>query len=433
MASSILLYVQIAFNTHRFESFTLISSYSLVFIFYLILVRKYSYSAITINYLLGLAIVIRLILVGAFPSLSDDIYRFIWDGRLLNAGIHPFTEVPSFYMIKGNEVAGLDQPLYSKLNSPEYFTIYPPFAQFVYWVSTYVTDSIYLSCIIIKSLIVLAEVGSIFIGIKLLQRYNLPKRNILLYALNPLVILELTGNLHFEAFMIFFLLLSVYLIHEYSMIRSGFFMAASIASKLIPIMFLPLLLRRLKAKPLLKWYLAILIFSSLFFFPLFRPEFITGMSESLGLYFQKFEFNASIYYIVREVGFWIKGYNIIGFAGKLLALFSFLSIVALSIFYRKSVNIFELMMLALTTYLLLSTIVHPWYITTIIFLSVFTKYRYSIVWSLLIFFTYLGYTKTGFQENMLVVVVEYIVVIAVLIYEIYAVSKKRTPWLAKGA
>ncbi|QSE97471.1 hypothetical protein [Fulvivirga lutea] len=429
---SIILYVQIAFFIQRFESGILIPAYTLVFICYIVLVKNYSKSDVQINYLLGLAFLVRFLLVFAFPSLSDDIYRFIWDGRLLNAGIHPFSEVPSFYMISGNEMAGLDQSLYTKLNSPEYFTIYPPFAQFIYWVSTLATDSIYISNIIIKSLIFLAEVGSIIIGLKLLERYKLQKRNILMYALNPLVILELTGNVHFEAFMIFFLLLSVYLMHQYAIVKSGFYMAASIASKLIPVIFLPLFLRRLKLAPLIRWYAAILVFSLLFFIPLFQSDFVHGMGESLGLYFQKFEFNASIYYIIREIGYWFKGYNIIGTAGKFLALASFLSIMGISLFYRKNANIFELMMLALTVYLLLSTTVHPWYVTTILMVSIFTKFRFTIVWSLLIFFTYIGYTETGFQENMLIVILEYVVIVTILIDELYEVSKNRTPWLAKN-
>ncbi|MEQ9229236.1 MAG: hypothetical protein RIF46_01035, partial [Cyclobacteriaceae bacterium] len=71
----------------------------------------------------------------ATPSLSDDFYRFIWDGRLLAHGIHPFAELPGFYLDPSLNIPGIDQSLFDNLNSKEYFTIYPPFAQLIFLIS----------------------------------------------------------------------------------------------------------------------------------------------------------------------------------------------------------------------------------------------------------------------------------------------------------
>ncbi len=163
------------------------------------------------------------------------------------------------------------------------------------------------------------------------MRYHPPARNILLYALNPLVIVELTGNLHFEALMITFVLASVYLLRRQKLVLSGVAMALAVCTKLLPLIFLPLYLRRLGWKTALLFYAAVGAASAALFLPLITPELVTGMRDSVELYFQKFEFNASIYYLIREVGYYQKGYNIIQQAGRWLAISTFLGIMLYSL------------------------------------------------------------------------------------------------------
>ena len=63
---------------------------------------------------------IRLMLLFSFPNLSDDIFRFIWDGRMCSLGINPYGYLPSEIV---DNHAALGAELYSELNSPNYFTI----------------------------------------------------------------------------------------------------------------------------------------------------------------------------------------------------------------------------------------------------------------------------------------------------------------------
>ena len=67
-----------------------------------------------------LGILLRIVLIPAFPNWSDDIYRFLWDGYLWNAGLNPFDHLPSYYYEQGISISGLTPALYHELNSPNY-------------------------------------------------------------------------------------------------------------------------------------------------------------------------------------------------------------------------------------------------------------------------------------------------------------------------
>ena len=41
------------------------------------------------------ALAFRFSLAGLNPSLSDDLFRYMWDGRILSHGINPYSHIPS--------------------------------------------------------------------------------------------------------------------------------------------------------------------------------------------------------------------------------------------------------------------------------------------------------------------------------------------------
>ena len=433
---TILAYGILAYGVQRYETTQLFVLYFLLFGSYAWVLKTASDKEIKFWIVAG--VLFRLSLILAIPSLSDDFYRFIWDGRLIASGYHPFAELPGFYLQHGFNTPGVNQSLYNQLNSPEYFTIYPPFAQLIFWISVWVSpQSIWGSVVVMKSFIIVAEVGSILLLQKLFVRFNLNARNVLIYALNPLVILELTGNLHFEAFMIFFILLALSLLLQNKIWQAGIAFAFSIAAKLLPIIFLPLFLIRVGFKKSFIFYGSGLVGSIILFFPLLNAEVLAGFSESFALYFKSFEFNASIYYLVREYGYWVYGYNIIQTAGWKLGLISAIVMLLIALWPFQPITggqfKFELrtykfpgdlatipsvMMWVMLTYFLFTTTLHPWYIATLLMLSSFTTYRFVIVWSALIFLTYAGYTMDGFSENLYLTALEYVVVIGYLVYEL---------------
>jgi hypothetical protein len=361
-----------------------------------------------------LGILARFSLVFALPNLSDDVYRFVWDGRLILQGINPFDHTPRALLDAGNE------SLFQQLNSPDYYTVYPPLAQLSFALSAWLSpESVLGSAIVLKVIHASLDVGAILLLERLVKRWGLPRRNVQLYALNPLIIIELTGNLHFECAMVFFLALALWQMSRGRWYLSVWAWAGAIGAKLLPLMFLPFLLRRLGWPRVVYWHL--LLGAGLFalFLPLLNSLFLANMGSSLGLYFRTFEFNASFYYLARWLGFQLKGYNLIHFIGPLFALTTLLAISWLA-WREKSQDVRRLpclWLMAITTYLLLSTTVHPWYLALPVFFSALTPFRFPLVWSAMAPLSYLAYATPEVRELPWVVWVEYLPVLGVMVWE----------------
>ena len=88
--------------------------------------------------ILGLALAMRLVLVGVEPLLSTDLYRYIWDGRVQAAGINPYAHVPADPAL----AALRDAAIYPHINRADYaVTAYPPVAQMFFLAVTRIAES----------------------------------------------------------------------------------------------------------------------------------------------------------------------------------------------------------------------------------------------------------------------------------------------------
>ncbi|MEM0939742.1 MAG: hypothetical protein AAGI25_08115 [Bacteroidota bacterium] len=387
----------------RYQSGALLMAFVSSFICYLFLLQEQKSDRL----LFVFGLLARLVLFFSLPSLSDDVYRFIWDGLLLKNGIHPFSALPESYLAQ--EIPGLDKELFKKLNSPNYFTIYPPFNQAIFWLSVNLSTSWLASVNIMRSILSAADIGSFLLLRKTLEHYKKDRHLAFWYFLNPLVVVELTGNLHFEGLVVFFLLIGALAFEKQRnwLSVSGFGLA--IGTKLLPLIYLPsLFFYGLEMK---RWWIALAsaILGAITILPMLNETLITGMASSLELYFRKFEFNASLYFIAREIGFLIYGYNNIAKIGPLLSVLSLLSILGVSaVASVKKWNLFKSFLFILTIYLFFATIIHPWYIIPLIAFGILSRYRFPILWSFLIFLTYLGYTTHGFELPLWIVFLEYL-------------------------
>ena len=441
IATTAVFYFSFAYDMDRSDLIKLIGLYSGAF--YLSW-KLYTIEKVNFLVLAGAMLLFRLLFIGAIPNLSQDFYRFLWDGRMIAAGFNPYLYLPENLIELGTAPISQAKELFEGMGAlnASHYTNYPPLNQLLFAIAgIFSGKSIIGAVVILRGIVVLADIGVLYYGRKLLVNLKLPESRIFLYLLNPFIIIELTGNLHFEGVMVFFLVWSLYLLQQKKWIGSAIIFAFSVLLKLVPLLFLPIFFgyfiykkdeienpdkeKQLGLAKLVGFYLIIGITVVLGFLPILSAAFIENFMATISLWFQKFEFNASFYYVARWIGFQVKGYNIIETAGKVLPVIT-IGIAAGLSFFRKN-NSFEKMITAMlfgfTAYLFLSTTVHPWYLATPLILSIFTNYRYILVWSFLVILSYSAYTANGFQENLWLVALQYFTVFAVLGWEIF--SKKK--------
>ncbi|GHA79095.1 hypothetical protein GCM10007389_36520 [Pontibacter akesuensis] len=422
---SAVVYWFMAYATPRTDFTQLVVLYALVFAAYLYV----SQQRLNVWHGIGAAIIFRLIFLFAMPALSDDYFRFVWDGHLLQAGLNPYLHLPRFFLSPdAPQVPGINEALFQQLNSQGYYSVYPPVAQAVFWLSVQLSpDNMLGSVVVIRLVLLLAEVGSILLLLRLLRKMALPEKHVLLYALNPLVILELVGNLHFEALLIFFLLLSLYQLTYQRLTVSAVAFGLAVGAKLLPLMFLPFVWRKLGWRKFILYGAVVAVVVVTLYLPLLQPEVLHNISQSVELYFRKFEFNASVYYVLRWLGFRVVGYNLIAILGPLLSMATFVAICVLAA-TKKLASVRRLagfMATALAIFLFLSTTVHPWYLTTLLALTVMSHFRFAVAWTGLAILTYAAYRTNTYQESLTLVALEYGIVAIWLVIELYIYRQRQ--------
>ncbi len=427
--ASTILYFIFAYSLERTEfNKLLVLWFALFGCFYLLIKSK----TIHTTTLIGLVVLFRLIFLFAIPNLSQDFYRFIWDGRMILEGLNPYLSLPEAFIQKGLHPIADAHNLYSGMGemNGSHYTNYPPINQLCFLIAAlFASKSVFGSIIVLRVLIIFADIGILYFGKKLLERLNLPIKNIFWYALNPFIIIEMTGNLHFEPVMLFFLIWSFYKLHQQKWIFAAVLLACSVSVKLIPLLFLPLFyqwfVKKEKnwfvgIKKLSLFYAITLATIILLFLPFYSSEFIENYANSVGLWFRNFEFNASFYYIFREIGYLFRGYNEIAVIGKITPILTIVFLLIIT-FFRKNRTMPQLitaLMFGLCFYYFSATTVHPWYLATPLILTVFTKYRFPIIWTIVIIFSYQAYANTPWKENLWFVALEYLVLYGFLFFEL---------------
>ena len=433
---SVLFYLSFAYDLNREDFPKLLGLYAGLFFLYYKIVQLQQWN---FKFLLIGGIIFRLVFFLAEPNLSQDFYRFIWDGQLIKNGINPYLYTPNQILEWSQIPIANYSTLFEGMGelSAKHFSNYPPLNQITFTIAAFLGGkSILGSIIALRAQIILADIGIVYFGRKLLKRINMEPNSIFWYFLNPLVIIELTGNLHFEGTMLFFFIWAMYLLTKKKWMPAAPIYAFSILVKLVPILFLPLFLRYLGFKKSAGFYTLVVITCIAFLAPFYTPIFIDNYSETVGLWFSNFEFNAGIYNLVKSIGvnfFDAKPWILIKAYGKIMAL-SVIGIALLLTFFRKNEQVHTLlqsMLWVLFAYLVLSSTVHPWYIIFLLTLGVFTNYRFPILWTLVVLLSYWAYSNPDFTENLWLLAIEYLAVFALFIYELSTKSTKKLDFFKK--
>ena len=129
---------------------------------------------ITLQQLFFAAIILRIGSAFIMPSLSDDVYRFIWDGQLIVHGQNPLLSTPDNYLSALDNVDpnyGYLKQLHSSINHPQFYTCYPPLMQGVFTIAAFLGGgSIFISIVLIKLIVAVADCVAVYFIAKILKR-----------------------------------------------------------------------------------------------------------------------------------------------------------------------------------------------------------------------------------------------------------------------
>jgi alpha-1,6-mannosyltransferase len=195
------------------------------------LIERCRPGALALLVILAGAVVFRLALLPRPPALSDDVYRYQWEGRVARAGYNPYTVTP-------NSLAAFqdrEHPIETGKNVP---TLYPPLTELSFRWMTSIPGY--------KRLYTALDVASILVLLLLLAASKRPPHRVLIYAWNPAVIVAFSLSGHHDSLAILTLLAAVLFIIEQWPRLSIAFLGLSFLSKFFPVLLLPAFLKRSK-------------------------------------------------------------------------------------------------------------------------------------------------------------------------------------------
>ncbi len=304
------------------------------------------------------AVLFRLMLAWLPPSLSDDAYRYVWDGLVQAQGVNPYRFVPEDPALGALH----DEPIYRQLNSTGYYTVYPPVSQGIFAFGALFYGSGWMaSYYAVKVVLILFELAALLLLARMVDA-----RALLLYAWNPLVLLEAAGQAHTEGALVLLLLLAVHLAHRG---RGGWASAALALAgwvKLYPFVLFPLLWRRFGWRAVWPGGVVVLVAAA----PYAAPYVLPHLKASLDLYARLFEFNAGFYYGVKQVFWLFTGED---WSKQIGPAFRILFMGGLPFLYvldaRLKWPLERAFLVTLGFFLVMSTTVHPWYLLSLLALA----------------------------------------------------------------
>ena len=360
---------------------------------YTIAVGRLKCDCIPLTVLWGFAVLFRLTVLATSPSLSDDIYRYIWDGHLMNQGVNPYLEPVDSPTLDVYAIPERDQVNHAWMASP-YLPVAQAYFAVITWISPGSTRAFQISAVLLDA------VTGLLVMILLGQK-GIRSRSALIYLWNPLVVVEFAQGAHVDAFMIFLIMVSLYFALQDTLDdrkrsrwlnASVITLAAATLTKGLPILLVPLLLRRWGWRRLVVYGISLAVPCTLF-----AAGAGWGMSGSLDgkglfgalrIYLSYWNFNSSLYHWL-EVGLTgyqtaggvpveVVGEGVIRFARLLTSGVLALIVLWVGLFAWRRDNydsgnwverdrrFLRLATIPLGAYLLLTPTLHPWYVTLLL-------------------------------------------------------------------
>jgi len=349
-------------------------------------------------FVIGVGVLCRLALVPARPALSTDIYRYVWEGRVVLAGENPFALAPD-----ADALAPLRDASPGEINHPHLETIYPPLAQAVFALGAWIAPEPWAQ----KVLFTLFDLTTMLVLVSLLRRRGRDPAWVLVFAWSPLVVFETAHSGHVDAAGVCLLVAGVWLSGAGRRAWGVVALAGAFLVKYTSALLVPFLARRRSTAPWLLLGAAIVVVGYLPFAPAGAKLF-----SSLRLYGTEWRFNGLAY--AALVGLWDHA------TGARLLLAAALAAFALWQAWRQA-DLARYAFLVIGCALLLAPTLYPWYLLWIVpFLCLF-PHRAWILLTGLVFASYWSWVVLAREGQWglpaVVWVVEYVPFFALFAYD----------------
>lgn len=199
--------------------------------------------------ILLVAAALRILLLPLPPSLSNDVLRYVWDGRVVVSGHNPYAFAP-----EAEELSSLRDELWEGMDHREVPTVYPPLALAFFSLAASSPFSAAGQIVVLKALLAAADLAACIALVYLVRRRGVPVTRVLWYAWNPLVVLEVAGMGHVDALGVAATVAAVLWLQR-APVGAAAAASAGVLAKLVPLTLLPLWGLRSR-RPLVFWGVA---------------------------------------------------------------------------------------------------------------------------------------------------------------------------------
>ncbi len=210
----------------------------------------------------------RAVLIPAQQIQEDDVYRYLWDGKVFAHGINPFKYAPEevsefkklriqepdnfhiryseedekelliLYDLKWENETSL--VFHDRINHPDVPTIYPPLAQYVFRFANFLKPD---SIVALRLVFLFFDLLTLFFIVKILDDLNKSRNWALVYFWSPLILKETFNSTHLDIIGISVLTGSLYFFLRYRFTLASLFLALGVVGKLYPIILAPIYLK----------------------------------------------------------------------------------------------------------------------------------------------------------------------------------------------
>ena len=339
------------------------------------------------------ALFFRLCLLPRDPALSNDVYRYQWEGRVERLHINPYAVNPAMLSLSALEESR--HPIETGRNVS---TLYPPLSEISFsWVSTIGGYKVLYTGFDLAALGVLAA---------LLVVLKQPLQRLLTYAWNPCILISFAMCGHHDSLAIFTLLAAILFLLLRRPALSVSFLALSAISKFFPALLLPIILKRTRAA-----YAALFIaIAGLSYLPFLSAG--SRLFKGLSDYATGWENNDSLFRLIRFAGNSKSQAELV--AGVLV-------LIVVAVTLRLHLEPLGASLLLISSLLFLSPNAFPWYFTWIVpFLCFYPRAPLLLI----TISSFLGYAPVvayaagqPYRDSNFILLLEYAPVLALLLYQ----------------